>query len=58
MKQGWAIIFARGPRLMEGRTFLWEKKQVSAYRLSTNIYCEKLEEISDLKSFLNAAAGH
>jgi len=43
---------------MEGRTFLWEKKQVSAYRLSTNIYCEKLEEISDLKSFLNAAAGH
>jgi len=33
-------------------------KQVSVYSLSTNIDSEKLEEISDLKIFLNASAGH
>jgi len=28
------------------------------YSLSTNIYYEKLENISDIKTFLNACAGH
>jgi len=28
------------------------------YSLSTNIYYEKLADISDLKIFLNASAGH
>jgi len=42
--------------LTEGRTFLW--KQVLIYSLSTNICYEKLKDISDLKIFLNACAGH
>jgi len=48
----------RRPRLAEGRTSLSEKKQVSVYSLSTNIYYEKLEKILYLKIFLNASAGH
>jgi len=46
------------PRLAEGRTFLCEYKQISIYNLSTNVYYEKLEEISDLKIFRNASASH
>ena len=47
--------------LTEGRTPVpsyGSRKQVSIYSLSTNIYYEKLKEISDLTIFLNACAGH
>jgi len=65
--QGWGSIIARGtinnhycclrrPHLAEGHTFLWDSKPVSIYILSSNIYY-KLDEISDLKIFLNTSAG-
>ena len=43
-----------------GPCLLVRVEAVSVYRLSTNIYYdyEKLEELSDLKIFLNASAGH
>jgi len=48
----------RRPHFAEGHTFLWESKPVSVYNLSTNIYYEKLDEVSDLKIFLNTSVGH
>jgi len=47
------------PCIAEGRTFQWQLKQGSfQVSLNTNVYCDGLEEISDLKIFLNASAGH
>ena len=34
------------------------KASLGLVRLSTNIYCDKFEEISDLKIFLHVSAGH
>jgi len=52
----WPGVTLRRPHLAEGHAFLWEWKPVSVYGLSTNISYEKLDEISDLKIFLNASA--
>jgi len=43
-----------------GPCFLMRVEAVSVYSLSTNIYYDykKLEELSNLKIFLNASAGH
>ena len=62
-KAGWAINLARAsfrqPRTAKGSTFQWKLKQVSIQvSLSANVYCDELEDISDLKIFLNASAGH
>ena len=62
---GWAIIFAWGP-LWEGRSLRRamlsyasrSKYRVIASAVSTNIYYVTLQEISVLKIFLNASAGH
>jgi len=43
----------------EGRTFQWKLKQVLVQvSLSTNVYCDELENSSVLKIFLNSSAGH
>jgi len=44
--------------LLERRSGPFRLTFTSVYNLSTNMYYEKLEEISDLKVFLNASAGH